>query len=124
MLEQSWFYNLILVVYAGTVFLYCIDFLHHNRKANQTAFWLLSIVWGLQTFYLIYNALRLQALPFFSQGDTLFFYSWLLISLSLIINGLFKMDFLLFFANLVGFTVLSFSLFEQGGNSRQEWKPS
>lgn len=43
--------ELMIVLYALSVFLYFIDFLHHNRKANKIAFWLLSIVWVLQSFF-------------------------------------------------------------------------
>src|SRR5690625_1689306 len=105
---------MILIIYVTSVLLYFIDFLQHNRKANQVAFWLLSIVWGLQTLSVLAQLLAFQALPVFPPFNTLFFYSWLLIGLSLLINWFFRMDFLLFFTNVLGFTVMSLGLFIHG----------
>jgi len=114
MLEQVWFYELLVVLYASSVLLYFFDFLQNNRKANQAAFWLLSIVWISQTVYIGSHVLQSGFIPLFSKFDTLFFYAWLLITLSLLINWFFRMDFILFFANVIGFTVLSLSIFVAG----------
>ncbi|WP_025027444.1 cytochrome C assembly family protein [Caldalkalibacillus mannanilyticus] len=114
MFEQIWYYELLVVLYASSVLLYFYDFLQNNRKANQFAFWLLSIVWVIQTVYIGMSAIQKGILPLFSQFDTLFFYAWLLITLSLLINWFFRMDLILFFTNVIGFTVLSLSLFVAG----------
>lgn len=114
MYEHHLFYELVMIIYACSVLLYFIDFLHYNRKVNLAAFWLLSIVWLLQLMFFILRGIHEQAIPLFSKFDTLLFYSWVLISLSLLANWFFRMDFLLFFANLIGFTVMAFSLYMVG----------
>ncbi len=114
MLENSWFFQLILLIHVMSVLLYFIDFLQHNRKVNRLAFWLLSIVWSLQTVYMLAQFAAVRSVPIDSQFDSLFFYAWILISLSLLINWIFRMDFLLFFTNVIGFTVVSLSLFVRG----------
>ncbi|MDQ0339475.1 HemX protein [Caldalkalibacillus uzonensis] len=88
--------------------------LQSNRKANRLAFWLLSIVWGLQTFYFTTKAIEQQTLLFLSQSDTLFFYAWLIITFSLLTNWFLKMDLILFSSNIFGFVVMSLSLFLVG----------
>jgi HemX protein len=112
--EHNLFYEFILVIYACSVLFYFIDFLQNNRKANRLAFWLLSIVWVLQSLHFFAQVIGDQALPLFSRFDTLFFYAWLLISLSLVINWFFRMEFFLFFTNVIGFSVMAFSLFLSG----------
>ncbi len=52
-MELTRIYELIVILYAVSVLLYFIDFVQNNRKANSIAFWLLSIVWVLQTAFLI-----------------------------------------------------------------------
>ncbi len=44
-------HELTVVIYALSVLLYFFDFIHHNRKANRIAFWLLAFVWVLQTIF-------------------------------------------------------------------------
>jgi HemX protein len=114
MFDHIWLYELIVIMYASSLLFYFFDFLQPNRKANRFAFWLLSIVWGLQSIVLLTKAMEKGMLPLFSQSDTLFFYAWLLISMSLLINWFFRMDFILFFANVIGFSVIAFSLFLSG----------
>lgn len=114
MTEQTWFYMFILFLCACSVILYTIDLLLNNRKANQMAFWLLVIVWILQFFYFAYKAYLSQALPFLTPFDSLFFYSFLIITFSLVINYVFKIHIFPFFTLLVAFTVLSISVFSVG----------
>ena len=104
-------HELTVLVYALSVLLYFIDFLNNNRKANQVAFWLLAFVWALQTaFFLVYiiNAGRFPVLTIF---EGLYFYSWVLVSLSLGINRFLRMDFIVFFTNLIGFVIMAIHTF-------------
>ncbi|EGL81574.1 cytochrome c assembly protein [Caldalkalibacillus thermarum TA2.A1] len=114
MLMHSWFYSLLLVLYIFSLLLYFIDLLQSNRKANRIAFWLLSIVWGLQTVYFAAKAAQQQTLLFLSQSDTLFFYAWLIITFSLLTNWFLKMDLILFSSNIFGFVIMALSLFRAG----------
>ncbi|MFD1018935.1 cytochrome c biogenesis protein [Thalassobacillus hwangdonensis] len=106
MLAAKWVYELIIILYALSVFGYFIDFIQHNRKVNKIAFWLLSLVWTLQTFFLLSQVFVKDNFPVMTVYDGLFFYAWILITFSLIINRLFMVDFLVFFTNLVGFFVM------------------
>ncbi|SFM05868.1 cytochrome C assembly family protein [Salibacterium qingdaonense] len=109
-------YALTIVLYSLSVLGYFIDFLQNNRKVNRIAFWLLSIVWMLQTLFFVIRALQYDRLPIITPFEGLFFYAWLLVSLSLIINWFFRVDFLVFFTNVVGFVMMAFSLFTPGGD--------
>ena len=104
-------YELSIILYALSVLLYFIDFLDNNRKANRVAFWLLSIVWIFQTFFFVFRIVETGRFPVLSIFEGLYFYAWVLITLSLIINRLMRIDFLIFFTNVLGFLVLAICTF-------------
>ncbi len=90
---------------------YFIDFLQNNRKANRIAFWLLSIVWVLQLFVLFIRVFENNRFPILTPTEGLFFYSWILVTLSLLINWFFRVDFFVFFTNIIGFILMTVSWF-------------
>ncbi|QKY69595.1 inner membrane protein YpjD [Lentibacillus sp. CBA3610] len=106
MTEAKWLYEIILIIYGLSLIGYFIDFIQHNRKANRTAFWLLSMVWLLQTVFLLQQVFIEKSFPVLTLYDGLSFYAWVLITLSLILNKLFRVQFMLFFINLLGFFIL------------------
>ncbi|MFE8696908.1 inner membrane protein YpjD [Cytobacillus sp. FJAT-53684] len=99
------------VLYALCVLLYFVDFLTSNRKANRIAFWLLAFVWALQTIFLILYMLKTGRFPVLTIFEGLYFYAWVLITLSLIINRLLRVDFIVFFTNVLGFIIMAIHTF-------------
>ncbi|CAH0131900.1 Cytochrome c biogenesis protein CcsA [Peribacillus sp. Bi96] len=99
------------LLYAISMLLYFIDFLNNNQKANKVAFWLLSIVWVLQTIFLFLYVLKTGRFPVLTIFEGLYFYAWVLISLSLVINRLLRVDFTVFFTNVLGFMVMAIHTF-------------
>ncbi|WP_188453494.1 cytochrome c biogenesis protein [Virgibacillus oceani] len=106
MIESKWLYEIILIIYGLSLTGYFIDFIQHNRRVNKIAFWLLSMVWAIQTLFLVSEVFFKASFPVFTIYDSLFFYAWVLISFSLIINKLFSIHFIVFFTNLFGFFIL------------------
>jgi HemX protein len=104
-------HELTVLVYALSVLLYFIDFLHSNRKANKVAFWLLAFVWVLQTTFFLLYIVKTGRFPVLTVFEGLYFYSWVLISLSLGINRLLRMDFTVFFTNIIGFVIMAIHTF-------------
>lgn len=113
MAEARWIYDLTIFLYAASVLFYFHDFLHRNQKANRIAFGLLAVVWIFQTAFFISQMSAKEYFPVLTLFETLFFYSWILVTLSLIINYFFRIDLLVFFTNVIGFAVLTFSMFVQ-----------
>lgn len=99
------------VLYALCVLLYFVDFLTSNRKANRIAFWLLAFVWGLQTIFLTLYMLKTGRFPILTIFEGLYFYAWVLITLSLVINRLLRVDFIVFFTNVLGFMIMAIHTF-------------
>ncbi|QQK77130.1 cytochrome c biogenesis protein CcsA [Salicibibacter cibarius] len=115
-------YVLTIVLYSLSVFGYFIDFLQNNRKANRLAFWFLSIVWVLQTIFLVLRAFQFERLPLLTPFEGLFFYAWAMVTLSLLVNFYFRVDFLVFFMNVVGFSLMAVSLFFPTDNLSPVWE--
>ncbi|PAE31046.1 cytochrome C assembly protein [Paenibacillus sp. 7884-2] len=103
---MKWIYEIILILFSLSLIGFFIDFIHHNRKANKIAFWLICMVWLLQTVFFFYEVFGEKGFPVTNLVDSLFFYSWVLITLSIIINKLFKIRFIVFFIQVFGFFIL------------------
>ncbi|MBB5172650.1 cytochrome c biogenesis protein CcsA [Texcoconibacillus texcoconensis] len=106
----------IIVFYCFSVLGYFYDFIQNNQKVNRWSFWLLSIVWILQVTFIILRMLEFDRLPLMTIFEGLFFYSWLLVTFSLVINHLFRVDFLVFFLNVIGFALMAISIFAPAGD--------
>lgn len=113
---MDWIYPITIVLYSLSVFCYFIDFLQHNRRVNQIAFWLLAFVWVLQTVFIVIRAIELERFPLITPFEGLFFYAWFVVTVTLAINYFFRVDFLVFFANVIGFSMMTFSLFAPDGD--------
>ncbi|MCM3411098.1 cytochrome c biogenesis protein [Metabacillus litoralis] len=103
--------ELTIILYAICVLLYFIDFLNNNRKANRAAFWLLSIVWLLQTIFLFVRMFETGRFPVLNVFEGLYFYTWVLVTLSLVLNRFLKAEFIIFFTNVIGFIMMAIHTF-------------
>ncbi|WP_085523210.1 cytochrome C assembly family protein [Tuberibacillus sp. Marseille-P3662] len=105
-------YDVTIIIYAMSVCSYFIDFLYHNRKANQLAFWLLSIVWVLQFAIFLLKMGKAGEFPILTPLDGLFFLSWILVTASLLVNRFMRISFFVFFINVVAFMIMAITLFK------------
>lgn len=110
-MNSSLLYDATIILYAISLFGYFIDFLQNNRKVNRIAFWLLSIVWVMQTTSLVIRMIQTDRLPILSVVEGLYFYAWVLVTFSLVINRIFRVDFFVFFTNVLGFILMAMYLF-------------
>ncbi|MGN1401297.1 MAG: inner membrane protein YpjD [Bacillus sp. (in: firmicutes)] len=99
-------HELTVILYALSVLLYFVDFLHNNRKANMFAFRILMIVWFSQTIFLFLYVWKTGRFPVLTIFEGLYFYAWVLVTFSLVLNKLLKTDFTVFFMNVLGFIVM------------------
>lgn len=105
-------YDVTISLYALSICGYFIDFLDNNRRVKWAAFWLLSIVWVLQLVIFIYKGAITDEFPVVTTTGGLFLLSWLIVTLSLVMNRLLKLDFIVFFSNLAGVMIMTVSLFK------------
>ena len=104
-------YELSILLYVLSILLYFIDFLQRNRKANQVAFWVLSIFLMFKKFFLFFSIVQTRRFPILTMSEGLYFYAWVLITLSLVINRLMRVDFIVFFTNVLAFLILAIHTF-------------
>lgn len=109
-------YIMIILFYCMSVLGYFIDFMQNSQKVNRAAFWLLSIVWMLQLIFLITRYIQFDRLPIMTLFEGMFFYAWIIVTISLIINRIYRTDFLVFFINIIGFSVMSVSMLTPPGD--------
>ncbi|GIP39176.1 protein HemX [Paenibacillus sp. J31TS4] len=112
MLTQTWIYDAILYIYALSLLFYFSDFASANRSAKRIGTGLLVFVWILQTAFFV---MQLGSLRSFSAYETLFFYSWMLVTVSLLVSRFARIELFVFFVNLVGFAVLALNFFSKPG---------
>ncbi|GIP31344.1 inner membrane protein YpjD [Paenibacillus sp. J2TS4] len=108
MVTQSWIYDAIIYIYALSLLFYFSDFVGANRSAKRMGTGLLIFVWVLQTIYFFFE---FKTVHVFTNFETLFFFSWVLVTVSLVINRFFSIELLVFFVNLVGFAILALNFF-------------
>ncbi|OCA86558.1 cytochrome C assembly protein [Pradoshia sp. D12] len=100
-----------IILYGLSVLFYFIDFLQNNRKAHKAAFWFLSIVWLMQTIFLCLYMFEVGRFPVLTLFEGLYFYVWILITFSLILNRIIRTDFFMFFTNVIGFGLMVIHIF-------------
>lgn len=109
MFELKWIYELILFIYCLSLIGYFIDFIKSNWKINRIAFWSLTLVWVIQTAFLYNQVFIIKNFPILTLNDGLFFYAWVLLTFSLIMNHLFTIHFIVLFTNIFSFFILLLS---------------
>ncbi|ENH97932.1 hemX protein [Gracilibacillus halophilus YIM-C55.5] len=106
MLEERFIQEWMLFLYGISVIFYFIDFLYQNQRANRVAFWLLSMVWLMQTIFLFIEMLTASQIPIQTFNDGLYTYTWIMITISLIIHRVYRLEFFMFFMSVFGFIVM------------------
>src|SRR5690625_251406 len=110
MFASKWIYELMLLIYSISLIGYFIDFIKSNRRVNKLSFYLLCIVWVIQTIILYNQTFIDKNFPILTLNDGLFFYAWVLILFSVLLNHFFNVHFVVFFTNLFSFFLLLLSL--------------
>ena len=105
------FHEVIVVLYAVSLVFYFIDYLNNNKIAHRSAFGILSIVYLMQSGFLIARVIDTQRFPVLSLYEGIYFYAWLLISLSMILQVFTKVGFAVFFLNVIGFIFMTIYTF-------------
>ncbi|WP_028611839.1 cytochrome C assembly family protein [Paenibacillus harenae] len=115
---QTWLYDAILYIYALSLLFYFSDFMNASRRAKRMGTGLLIFVWVLQTGYLMYRGVTHLQSAAVTPFEYWLGFSWLLITISLMISRFIKIDFIVFFVNVIGFAVLALNLYSNHGDGQ------
>lgn len=108
---KTWIYDAILYLYALSLLFSFSDVANRNRNAKRMGTGLLAFVWLLQTVYIVYRMVTLQYIPIMTMFEALFFYSWMLVTVSIMMNLFLRLDLLVFLVNVAGFSILALNVF-------------
>ncbi|MBD0381665.1 cytochrome C assembly family protein [Paenibacillus sedimenti] len=111
MVTKSWLFDAMIYMYALSLLFYFSDFANANRNAKRMGTGLLLFVWVLQTAYLGLNLYGHLTEWAFARSDVLFMFSWLIVTISLIVNRFFRIELFVFFVNVLGFAILALNVF-------------
>jgi len=117
---HNWFYDAILYIYALSLLFMFSDFVLRNPRAKRLGTGLLAFVWVMQTLYIFAEASQINLFAnrtvcceygsLFSMFSSLFFFSWLIVTFSLLLIFIVRVD-ILFIVNLAGFTAAALTFF-------------
>jgi HemX protein len=104
-------HEVMVVLYAVSLVFYFIDYLNKDTIAHRSAFWILSLVYLLQSFFLVMYIIEWKRFPVLTLFEGIFFYAWLLITLSIVLHLFYKVSHAVFFLNVIGFIFMTIHTF-------------
>jgi HemX protein len=104
-------YELMVILYAIGIVFYFIDYLYKYVKARRVAFWFVCIAWVMQSMFFILFIIETQRFPILSLFEGIYFYAWLLTTLSIILHCIARVDMPVFFVNVLSFVFVTIHLF-------------
>lgn len=102
--------DLLIYLFALSLLFFISDWVQKSRNAKRMGTGLLSLVWALQSSFFLTRMLEHDYLPVFSVFETMFFFSWVLVTFSLVMYSLFRYELLLYVINIIGFAVFLLGL--------------
>ena len=110
-LTMTRLHEIMVILQAISLVFYFIDYLQKDQRAHRLAVWLLFAVGTLQTIFLVMYMVEMKRFPILSLFEGIYFYAWLIIMLSLVLQLVFRLDLPAFFMN---FMTQKVGLFENG----------
>jgi len=107
-----------IILYGLCIVLYFTDYLYKNIKFRRAAFWFVSIVWVLQTLFIVLFIIETKRFPILSLYEGVFFYAWLLTTLSIVLHCIVRVDLPVFFINVLSFVFMTIHLFAPETNDQ------
>ena len=111
-------YELMIILYGLSIVLYFTDYLYKNVKFRRVAFWFVSIVWILQILFIVLFIFETKRFPILSLYEGVFFYAWLLTTLSIVLHCIARVDLPVFFINVLSFIFMTIHLFAPQSNAQ------
>lgn len=96
-------HEVMVIIYAISLVFYFIDYWRKNKRLYRYAFWGVSIVWVLQTIFLVLYIVETHRFPILSLFEGIYVYSWLLVAISIAMHCIFKLDLPVILLNVLGF---------------------
>ncbi|MCL6598549.1 MAG: cytochrome c biogenesis protein [Alicyclobacillus macrosporangiidus] len=115
MLTGRILYDTFVALYALSVVLFFLDAVHPRRALNRTALGMLFASFVLETVFFLDRLQALGTVPVLTSFDALSLVAWLILAVTLVLDAFFRVDLVLFVANLTGFGMAAFAVFRPMG---------
>jgi HemX protein len=102
--------NFVLYLYALSLLFSFADLFQHNSYARKIGTGLLGVVWLSQATFFFIRIGSDDYLPVITKYETTYFFSWMIVTLAIVLFMLFKEELFLHTLSAIGFMVLLFSL--------------
>src|SRR5699024_2242259 len=106
MMQSMWIFEIILFIYGLSLVFYTIDLKKNNWAAKKAATGLLGLAWLMQSIMIVFELIYMQRLSLLTLNEGIYIYGWILLTISLIMNRIFPVRFIVFFANLFAFCMV------------------
>lgn len=110
MMSSNWLYETILLLHSLSLIGYIVYFIYSNWKVKRIAFWLFVMVWVVQTASIGYELFTTKAFPILSLNDGIYFYAWILLTFTLLINRLYQVHFIVLLTNIFTFFMMMLAI--------------
>ncbi|WP_158629958.1 cytochrome c biogenesis protein CcsA [Cohnella sp. AR92] len=110
MLTNDWLTDAVLYMYALSLLFFVSDVAYGNRRRRRIGTGLLVFAWILQTFFLLDLLLSHLNDPDVTFQEYFFFVSWILLSVSFVIDLFVRAQILVLLVNVVGFAAFVVNL--------------
>lgn len=101
----------ILIIYMISIACYFFDFVQKSNKMKQIGYLILWIVLILQTCSIFLFRIIVGRMPFETLTEGFYFYTWLIILISIVLSRFIKTEFFIFMMNLIGFIFMMIHTF-------------
>lgn len=106
------FHEFILIIYILSIVCYFVDFIRKSYKVRTLGVYSLGIVWILQTISFSVFIIQTEKVPLNSIFDVFFTLTWIIITISLVLNLIKVLNFSVFFLNLIGLILMAMNTFQ------------
>jgi len=110
MMNSNWLYETLLLLHSLSLIGYIIYFISSNWKVKRFAFWLFVLVWVMQTMSIIYEFIATKTFPFMSLYEGVYFYAWILLTFTLLINRMYQVHLIVLLTNVFTFFMMALSI--------------
>ncbi|GGI40283.1 cytochrome C assembly family protein [Mammaliicoccus stepanovicii] len=104
-------HEIVLVIYMFCLGCYFYDFIQKNATVRRVGYYTLGIVWIFQTIFLLIYIIETKQFPVLTLFEGFYFYTWMIITVSLVLNYFKSTDLTVFIINLIGFVFLTIHTF-------------
>src|SRR5699024_852264 len=115
MMNSSWLYEFILLIHSLSLIGYIMYFISSNWKIKRVSFWLFVTVWTMQTISIIFEMFVTKSFPIMNLNDGIYFYAWILLTFTFMLNRFLQVHFIVLFANIFAYFMMALSILLNAG---------